>query len=374
MHPAWAQSGRSNYEAGVRYYQQREYRRAADSFASAVRLDPSLGEALYYLGLSYYQLGHEEKAREVYRMVIKAYQGEPIAKTATQAIAAMDQADRAVLASLPRETWVGYQTVGRTLVVDGAVNGKATPMIFDTGAESSFFTIGQLQHLGISPPTGSPTGTSLSVGQSQGVPNWTMRVDLKVGRIERHNFPILVSSIPTPYPLLGQDFCKGYQFDIDQNKRAISFKLKGELPATKVASLQRAPSMTVDSSGQYVHSVPFVREGNSVIVPVTVNGVVTPMIFDTGAEVCLFTGIMAEKCGIHPDARRGLVPLNGIGGRVMARVGVIDSIKLGPIEKHGMAVSICDDVAADKPLLGQDFFREWRYTIDSQAGVIRFSK
>lgn len=370
--PAQSQTSNPYYEEGVRSYQQKEYKKACDCFSQSLRQDPSLGEALYYLGLSYYQMGREDKAREVYQMVLKNYPRSAIATTAGQALLTLNQAEHAAESLLPRETWIGYRNSGHWLVVDGAVNNKATPMIFDTGAERSFFTMGQLRQLGIAPPTGPPTGVTMGVGASEGTPSWSLRVNLKAGRIERRNFPILVSSIPIDMPLLGQDFCQGYEIDIDHSKKAISFKLKGSSP-TRVG-VATAPAMTVDSAGHYVHSVPFIKVGNSMIVKANINGNLTEMIFDTGADGSMFPATVANRCGIRIDAGRGTFPVSGAGGSALARAGIIGSIKLGPIEKFSMPVAVCDAMALDKPLLGLDFLRDWHYTIDSQAREIRFTK
>lgn len=73
LDPVQAQTSNPYYEDGVRCYQQKEYKKASELFTQSLRQDSSLGEALYYLGLSYYQMGREDKAREVYQMVLKNY-------------------------------------------------------------------------------------------------------------------------------------------------------------------------------------------------------------------------------------------------------------------------------------------------------------
>lgn len=368
------------YQDGVTLYQRKEYKGAADLFGASYNQDHTLGESLYYLGLTYYELGHEEKAREVYQSIVKNYRGRSIADTAAMALARLDSNERAAESSLPRETWIPYHSKGRWLVVDGAINARATQFIFDTGAERCLFSLEHLRQLGITPPSGPPTGKTLAVGSTEPVPNWTMRVDLKAGRIERKNFPIIVSTISTPLPLLGEDFSKGYEVDVDQSKQAISFKHKGAGTLSERSQSgseklpPRQPAMTVDAAGHYVHTVPFVKEGNSLVVTALINGCPTPMIFDTGAESCLFSSASASKCNIALDTRIGAVPIAGAAGKASARVGVINSIKLGPIEKTRMLVPVSDSMASPRPLLGQDFFREWHYTIDSKNNTIRFTR
>jgi len=60
--------------------------------------------------------------------------------------------------------------------------------------------------------------------------------------------------------------------------------------------------------------------------------------------------------------------------KVLASFGIVNSIKLGPIEKHGMRIPVTDKIGIKESLLGQDFVRGWHYTIDKSAKVIKFTQ
>jgi clan AA aspartic protease (TIGR02281 family) len=361
-----------SYKQGIALYKQAEYLKAFTSFVKAVQTQPENADAAYYLAVTIHQLGHYDKARERYQFVIDHYKGTPAAQQAAAVLKQMALAKQVESAAMPRETWVKYERRGNTMFVDGYVNNKPITFIFDTGAERCLLTPVQLRELGLPMPTGSPSGFGSGVGQKGAIPVWHMKVDLKIGRLERHNFPVMVSNVPMEQPLLGQEFFKDFEYDIDSANHVISFKQRstGALAPVKKA----APALTVDATGRYVFTVPFEKAGDSLIVKVLINGKEVPMVFDTGASLCLFSRDEGKANGIFIDARRGAFPVSGVGGKAMASTGIISSIKLGPIERHNFAVAVSDVAAISKPLLGQDFVGNWRYTIDNQQQVIRFTK
>jgi len=75
-YPAWVSAW---FEKGVAYGQRREYAKAAEMFAEAVRLSPSYAAAQFNLGLALRQLGREEEAR---RALLKATRWNPQAANA----------------------------------------------------------------------------------------------------------------------------------------------------------------------------------------------------------------------------------------------------------------------------------------------------
>ncbi|MDP3508681.1 MAG: retroviral-like aspartic protease family protein [Candidatus Melainabacteria bacterium] len=360
------------YRQGTLLFKKQEYLQAFDSFAKAVQTQPDNAEAAYYLAVTLHHLGHLDKAKEQYKIVVDGFPGTAAAQQAATILRQLSVAKQAESAGLPKETWVKYERRGNSIEVDGLVNNHPVKFDFDTGAERCLLTPVQLKQLGLPMPTGSPSGYGAGIGQTKPIPVWHTNVDLKVGRIERRNFPILVSSVPMDFPLLGQDFYCDFEYSIDTASKTISFRQHG-LDSSAVAK-KAAPPLTVDSAGHYVFSVPFVKEGNSLIVSALINGKNVPMVFDTGAVFCLFSKSEASHAGISIDTRRPAFPISGLSGQTMAQVGVIGNIKLGPIERHNFAIGISDQANTAKPLLGQDFVGDWNYTIDNQQQVIRFTK
>lgn len=360
------------YTQGTLLFKRQEYLQAFDSFAKAVQTQPDNAEAAYYLAVTLHHLGHLDKAKEQYKIVVDCFPGTTAAQQAATILRQLSVAKLVESAGLPKETWVKYERRGNSIEVDGLVNNHPVKFDFDTGAERCLLTPVQLKQLELPMPTGSPSGYGAGIGQTKPIPVWHINVDLKVGRIERRNFPVLVSSIPMEFPLLGQDFYRDFEYSIDTAGKTISFR-QHSLDSAAVVK-KAAPALTVDSAGHYVFNVPFVKDGNSLIVSVLINGKSVPMVFDTGAVFCLFSKSEASHAGISIDTRRPAFPISGLSGQTMAQVGVIGSIKLGPIERHNFVVGISDQANTAKPLLGQDFVGDWNYTIDNQQQVIRFTK
>jgi len=360
------------FKEGLAFYKQKEYMQAFKSFIQAQHLHPENPEPAYYIAITVHQMGHLDKAKEQYQFVIDHYKGSPAAIQAAANLRQMAAVKQAESAALPRETWVKYNRQGNAMFVDGSVNNKPMTFIFDTGAERCLLTSTQLKQLGLPMPTGSPTGYGGGVGQTKLIPIWNMNVDLKIGRLERHNFPVMISNVPMEQPLLGQEFYRDFEYSIDSANQSISFKHRALEAPNLVRTI--APALTVSSSGQYVFSVPFQKEGDSLLVTVLLNNKPAVMVFDTGASLCLFSREEGRKYGISIDEHRPQIPIAGIGGKTMASVGSINLIKMGPIERQNFLVGISDTASVHRPLLGQDFVGDWHYTIDNQQQVIRFTR
>jgi clan AA aspartic protease (TIGR02281 family) len=368
----WALEESEFFTQGTALFKKQEYLQAFESFAKAVQIQPDNADAAYYLAVTLHHLGHLDKAKEQYKFVVDTFPGTAAAQQAASILHQLSVAKQAESAGLPKETWVKYERRGNSIEVDGLVNNHPVKFDFDTGAERCLLTPVQLKQLGMSMPTGSPSGYGAGIGQSKPIPVWHLNIDLKVGRIERRNFPVLVSSVPMDFPLLGQDFYRDFEYSIDSASKTISFRhhCLGTTPVVK----KTAPALTVDSAGHYIFNVPFVKEGNSLIVSALINGKNVPMVFDTGAVFCLFSKSEASQAGISVDTHRPAFSISGLSGQTMAQVGIISGIKLGPIERHNFAIGISDQANTAKPLLGQDFVGDWNYTIDNQQQVIRFTK
>ena len=361
------------FQAATTDYAAKNYEKARVELEAYLKGGTDKPEAFYYLGLIYQQLNRLPAAKKAYGLVIEHFPGSEAATLAQRALVSIDAALATGPAVLPRETWVPFARVGNAMFVDGKVNGKSQKMIFDTGAERCAFSLNQLRQLGVTLPGGPPSGLANGVGKTEGVPVWTVKIDLAVGHIERHNFAVMAGDMPLPAPLLGQDFLAGMEYSIDSSSNAISFKKKDGGANITLATAAPAAGMTVDAGGKYVYTVPFTVQGECAVVNVLVNGKQLPMIFDTGASICLFTAAQAQTAGITMT-NAAPVMVGGVGGAAPARIGIADSIKLGPIERPQMRVPVTDKIAAPLSLLGQDFVKGWHYTIDKQARVIRFTK
>ena len=369
--PTWAEN-ETVLKQAIADYNARNFEQARLGLEAYVKEGSSRPDGFYYLALTYHQLGRVQGAREGYAFVIKNFPGTPAAALSKKALDQLTAAFTSGPATLPKETWVPFTRRGTHMIVDAKVNNHPMKMIFDTGAEGCAFSMAHFRQLGLPRPSGPPTAMALGVGKAEPVPEWQVKVDLSVGHIERKQYLVSVSEIGLDAPLLGQDFFTGMEYSIDSTSNVVSFRRRDVAPAKVAAVASVKPGMSVDASGKYVYTVPFEQMGECASVKVIVNGHEVPMIFDTGAEVTMFTSTQAASANIRTG--RGHVQIGGIAGATTAGLGIIDSIKLGPIEKKGLKVPVSDKISSPQSLLGQDFLRGWHFTIDKQNKVIRFTQ
>ncbi len=375
------------YDWGVRLYNQRNFKGAAPYFESSMKNSPWDSSAMYYAALTYHQLGNFSRAKQLYREILTRYPGTEASRNASavlqkldpdfvrKASAAAAQAAAGGQAAagsagagaagsdfdnLPSQGKIYFTRRLNSEIVDAEVNGRRISMVYDTGASGCVFGKNHLRQLGINPPTGKPTGAASGVGSNGVVPVWEMKVTLKVGNLVRHNFPVMVQDeLPTD-PLLGETFFGSLQHTTDNGANCIYFSTGGS----------GAAAQSPASGDRYV--VPFTRIGREMIVNVQVNGKSCPMIFDTGADNICFSEKQLQQLGISipEDAEKGTS--TGIGGQTESSSFTVPRMKLGPVEKSEVRISCVKDSNMFKPLLGQNFFRDWQYTVDNAASVIRF--
>ncbi|MBK9619809.1 MAG: retroviral-like aspartic protease family protein [Candidatus Obscuribacter sp.] len=398
--PAWAQTGVDNRPgiimeipaipgeyatpyvmAGLQQLKAEMYKESLAYFEGAIKQDRANSYAYYLSAVALAKMADRERCNAYLNLTVKYFPRTEPGRCAKQLLASFKSlADReqartgwAGVGSLPKETWIPYTRSGNAMMVTGTVNGADVKMIFDTGAESCVFTPATLRRLGIAVPTGAPDTQIMGVGKSTSIPAWIIRVNLKVGRMQKDNFPITVADMPVLHPLLGQQFFKDFTYSVDSSNSTISFVHKKDSGASIATVQPAAPPLTVNSSGKYVYTVPFKKQGDSTMVSVVVNGKPAQMVFDTGAYKTLFSESLARDLNINVVRRRSEV-LSGVGGTIAADLAVLSSIKLGAIVKNGMSVIVTDKIDRDCSLLGQDFLQGWHYDIDNQAQVIRFTK
>jgi predicted aspartyl protease len=257
------------------------------------------------------------------------------------------------------------------VVVDGSINGRSIPMIFDTGASSCTVTLQQLKSLGIEAPKGNPTGYAGGVGSAHKIAAWTILADLKLGKLERRQFPLTVIDSEIGMPLLGETFYRDLEYSIDAASSSISFKTKNSTSVLRVTSAKAG--VTVGADGKYVYNVPFTMEGKSIIVTAKIAGQPCQMIFDTGADISMFTARQVRDLHIQLQPTGKMIHVGGISGKTEAQVYLVNNVQLGPIDKP-IVCAVTDNAAMPRPLMGQDYFREYPYSIDHANGVIKIEK
>lgn len=375
--PAFA----SDCDDGVAYYKQHNYAAANACFKRCMQGTVHDINLIYYAALAAQQMREFEHAKSLYELVVKLEPRSEAAKLSAAAAKALS--GPAEVATLPRETWVPFTRMGSHILIDAELNGRPVKMIFDTGADFSFFSEQMLQTVGMSIPDRPPDGMSGGVGKAGMQPMWKIPTTLKVGRIERKNFRVGATKIPQAVALLGRDFYSGFEYSINDANNTIGFKRIGSGSSTETAGASKTPkqaplgpegSTTVSANGTYVYNVPYTGNSSQIIVEAKLNGAPCKMIFDTGAGICFFTSDQAAKVGVFPPANAPVIAVAGVGGGSTAQMGSINTFRLGTLELKDVPCAIGGKSVAPYPLLGQSFFRDFQYSVDSANKVIHLSK
>ncbi len=372
-----AQAGEA-FNQGVKMVNARRYDEATKLLSKAVVAEPANPNALYYLALSQHYQGSTADALVNYQSILKRFPGTDAAKRSYQAIASLGRAapvetrapvrtytggssnsavNSYAASSLPDQATIFFEKGDAGLKVDCFINNRAIKMVFDTGATGVVVGKNQLEEMGIKPPEGDATGQSGGSSNASMQSYWMINADVKVGTINRPNFPVKVLSYNAAPPLLGQSFIQDFEYSIDRNAGVIRLKRKG---------------VGGGSSSRGGYSVPFTWEGPKMLVNVEVNGRPYPMYFDTGnsASAVSFGMDDLKKLNISTDDGEA-VTTGGVTGSGHGLRFRVKRLKLGPIEKYDIPV-IANYSSLGRPLVGQELYEGYEYTVDNDAKVIHF--
>jgi predicted aspartyl protease len=377
-------------------FQRNDFKGALSHFSKTLKSKPTDYNALYYSAIIYHRTGSVQQAKATYEKLIKLYPNSDAGRNAMAALRYLDpkfaskypaangygsprssmtasagrrwggpgqsEANTEVTTG-PAESQIFFEDRGNAMVVDAYVNNRPVKMIFDTGAEAVVFGKNHLSELGLGAPKGEATGLSFGVGDGGAQRAWNTTATIKLGQIEKTNCPIAVHEDMPTLPLLGQTFFKDFQYSIQRGQNgggSIRFRRKN---ASAGDSIVRDPG-----------AVPFVRQGNEIVVPVEINGRKTNMFFDTGAEQCVFSEAQLRQLGITvpEDAADGRSI--GIAGSTATKTFTVARMRLGSVEKNNVSVSMVESYHMPLPLLGQTFFGDLRCELDNEAHLLRLRR
>jgi len=359
----------ANFTYGQALFAKGDFKNASRYFGAAYQSNPRDLTTIRYLATCYQRQGDMANAKKWadYFTSLQRAQGAGApqqASSTVESVRVVPSGGAPSEGNLPEICRIPFVKEGRLLTIDASINNRPVRMCFDTGAEQIAFGQNHLEGI-IRGTEGQPVGAAAGVGSSGTVPVWVKQVTMKVGSIERRNCPIMIQqNMPAPaMPLLGQEFYKDYEYTIDyqgaeKDRGTITFVKKG--------------SSTAGGPGGGLYSVPFTREGNELVVTVEVNGRPCQMYFDTGAAGIIFTEEQLKKAGVTiPD---DAVPEQhgGIGGMTSGKGFALARMRMGPIDKSNVWVSALTSANMRHGLLGQPFYSDWQYTIDTAHNMIRF--
>lgn len=369
------------YNVAVIAYKDGKFAEAFALLQQAIQRDRNNSDAYYVMAMTCQQLGRFSEARGYYQYIVDHFpnsKAAPLAKKGVQALASVratapssvapttasvitvktaepQRAEPSSTDVIPDEDYVPYERArGDKLFVNGALNGRRTKFLVDTGAYTVCVGKNILTQLGIKPPEGKPTG--VAGGASGAMATWKMDLDVSVGKIKIRVKADVVEK--EDMILLGQPFLSKMHYQIDGNNNYIHFRKFGGKTAY-------VPYGTID--------VPFKMVNGSFIVEGSVNGIPCEMNFDTGASICLFSYSDVTRLNLQPSSEVYSSRVGGVGGgSVRSLVFTVPSIELGPISKRDVVVHVSPIGGGGYPLLGQSFFGNSRFVVDNEKKVIHF--
>ena len=133
-----------------------------------------------------------------------------------------------------------------------------------------------------------------------------------------------------------------------------------------------------ESESQPTPQTPVIIKQNRVFVPVTLgyegHELETSLVFDTGAGSIVLHENVARQLGIEGREARG----EGVGGvQITTRTTRLNYVQVGPYRKENLRVDIiaysAEEDADYNGLLGMNFIRGLKYTIDFDEQVIKWN-
>lgn len=382
LQPALAAPG--TFNDGLRLYGQKRFAEAAQCFMDVTIVEPHNQNAYYYAALCYQHAKDIHKAIYFYKQTVARFPRSEAGRLAEIAMKALENDElvrRVGLAqnmptarsagnvsnppatttrdNLPDHATVFFDKGDPKLMVTVLVESKPFKMIFDTGATGIVLGKNQLREAGMKVPHGSPVGQSGGSSNATELPYWIMLAKVKFGTIEKQNVPIKVLENNAMSPLLGQDFISDFTYTIDRDAGAIRLTRKASAGSTA-------------SKTQSGYTVPFVWEGQKMLVKVDVNGQPYPMWFDTGnsASAVSFSLDDVKKLGLSTEDATEETTY-GVSGPGKCLRFYVKRVKLGPIERADVEV-LASYERPGRPLVGQHFYEGWQYTIDNDRKLIHF--
>lgn len=385
------------YAEGQKLFGAHQYRAAADKFELAMRAAPRDGNAIYYCALAHQMSNNRSRARQLYEYVQRAFPGSRLATMASSALqqlggpapqsgvtggsgssssttsysgggggrpdTAGTRGEATVVnknLSCPDTFSVPFERGrnGAGVYVEVSINGHPMKFHLDTGAGGSVIGANQMAEIGFERGAAGDKFQIGGVGDRKDIKGWKQTVQLALGPARVRDFSMDIQDNLEGDPLLGQDFLRNFDTDINPSSGQVTFRKKG------TGREEIATRGMVD--------IPFEDQGTHMIVTAKVNGKPYKFYFDTGADGIAFTmkDLKALGLEIPGDARESMS--RGVGGATRTWSFPVNSIALGSLKKEGLEVGVVESSSMDHPLLGQSFFGSWRHKVDTAKHVIHF--
>lgn len=377
------------YEKGLQLFQKKQYAASRPYFDKAAENAPWDSNAYYYQALTAQYCRDWKAAKTLWGRVIERFPGTAAAANATavmktldpsyfrqkrtgsasqkfgdlgtpdaapqaaSASAAGDSGANALLAAVqftaPSQVRVPITRVDNRVMLDAQINNRSLKVEFNSS--SSLITPKDAAGLGIT----NPDRTAVKAGTRVNVP-------MRVGDIATRSFPLLVDDAERSR--IGDDFFRQFSYSLEPSVLVVTKK-------------------TGSSSARSNYDVPFRKQGDNMLVEVTVNGRRCTMVFEKDGSEFVVPKKRAREFGLAAeetssmdmfDVSKQSGPLRGEAGfgEVKTKSVAEAKVSIGPVANQPMQINV-DDNAKDAKI-GGSVFSGWKFSVDPGANLIRFNK
>ncbi len=373
-------------DQAIKLYNGKNYKAATELLDDHLLLFPDDIFALYYDGLSYQALGQMERAKLYYVQVLSQAPKHQLGIYAKTILKRMDpgmfaheksqaesQPTMPGVKNIPNpaldfrdhsipDEWSVPITVDRDCIwVDVELNGRKIKMEFDTGAPSVTIGKNQMAEIGLEAPKTPAESTTGGSSSNKQVPCWHVPTRVKVGAVEK-TVQVLVMETNEASPLLGQSYAGLFECTIDVSGKRLQFRQRG-----------------IDKGvNRNAYAVPYIYQeaGHRIFVDVDINGKIGRCIFDTGntaSGLSFNNSAQAASYGVSIPHDAISTKTGGVNGEGRCKRFTIRRMRLGPLDKTDISVTVSEKIDDDEPpLLGASFWEGYEYTVNRQKKVIEF--
>ncbi|MCA9803635.1 MAG: aspartyl protease family protein [Cyanobacteria bacterium HKST-UBA02] len=399
--PSWASP--EDLKQAMQAYQGKQYKEAAALFEKSLAGRKPDARTTYYLALSHFNSGSTARARQLFEYIVKNFPGtaeaghsekalghwggskggEPKAETTAESSGEGDKIQgrykdkRLVIsdteykqeyAAIPKKSKIPLRGVssGKYLVT-GVINGQQINFKY-TSKWETLLSLEDLKKLRIKAPSGPPDDKNKDEATGKENPSWKSSLVIKVSEITRH-VPVTVYTERSESAALGQAFFEDLKREYEGDSMLIT-KRKETVEKGKQESIrdyQEEFAALPDQTEIRFRPGP---QGH-MLVDAKINGKPIQCMFDTGASGYFGFNHLREA-GLPIPKGKPDDYATGWAGRPVPTWSMTVKATLGGMTRE-IPVRVAEQFDM-RPLLGQEFLRDYHYSIDSSGGRMLLTK